>query len=462
MMPAQQPPFSVVEATIAEMQAAMRQGRITSRGIVQQYLDRIAKYEERLNAIITLNPRALDEADARDRERAQGKVRGPLHGIPIALKDNIHTTDMPTTGGALAFKGFVPPYEATLTKNLRDAGAIIIAKTNMTELANWIATGMPGNYNALAGYGFNPYDPRPDPREGTNDGRPALNAGGSSSGAGTAANFWAANVGTETSGSILTPANQTMLVGIKPTVGRISRYGIIPITADQDTAGPMARTVADAAILLGVLEGARAGSSRSRDEGVPASARTATTRASSTREGSQARASACRARRSSTRSATARLLREAIAVLQQHGATVVDPADIPRQPPPVCRDEGGMQGQGRELFDRVQVRHEARLQRVARVARTGLAGQDADRAARMEPCAPRRRCNQIWPGAARQFRRGRSRARSRALSCRSRDRRTDDRRRRHRCGDEARAARCAAVSADRRARRWPRSRGIRP
>ncbi len=116
---------------------------------------------------------------------------------------------------------------------------------------------MPGNYNALVGYGFNPYDPRPDPREGTNDGRPALTPGGSSSGAGTAANFWAANVGTETSGSILTPANQTMLVGIKPTVGRISRYGIIPITADQDTAGPMARTVADAAILLGVLEGRR-------------------------------------------------------------------------------------------------------------------------------------------------------------------------------------------------------------
>ncbi len=172
VMTGQQPPFSVVEATIAEMQAAMRQGRVTSRGIVQQYLDRIAKYEERLNAVITLNPRALDEADARDRERAQGKVRGPLHGIPIALKDNIHTTDMPTTGGALAFKGFVPPYEATMTKNLREAGAIIIAKTNMTELANWVATGMPGNYNALAGYGFNPYDPRPDPREApTMDGR---------------------------------------------------------------------------------------------------------------------------------------------------------------------------------------------------------------------------------------------------------------------------------------------------
>ena len=138
------------------MQTAMQQGRITSREIVLQYLTRIATYEDRLNAIIAVNPHALEEAEARDRERAQGKIRGPLHGIPVALKDNIHTTDMPTTGGALAFDGLVPPYEATLTKNLRDAGAIIIAKTNMTELANWVATGMPANYNGLAGHGFNP------------------------------------------------------------------------------------------------------------------------------------------------------------------------------------------------------------------------------------------------------------------------------------------------------------------
>jgi amidase len=166
---------------------------------------------------------------------------------------------MPTTGGALAFAGFVPPYEATLTKNLREAGAIIIAKTILTELANWVAGGpmpMPGNYSALGGFGMNPYDPRRDPREASADGRPVLGTGGSSSGIGTAASFWAANVGTETSGSILSPSNQNMLVGIKPTVGRISRYGVIPITADQDTAGPMARTVTDAAILLGVLEGA--------------------------------------------------------------------------------------------------------------------------------------------------------------------------------------------------------------
>ena len=141
-------PFTVVEATIPEMQAAMKSGRLTSREIVVQSLVRIATYEDKLHAVITVNPDALKEADERDRERAQGKARGPLHGIPVALKDNIHTTNMPTTGGALVFDGFVPPYEATITKHLREAGAIIIAKTGMTELANWVAGGptpMPGN-----------------------------------------------------------------------------------------------------------------------------------------------------------------------------------------------------------------------------------------------------------------------------------------------------------------------------
>jgi amidase len=166
---------------------------------------------------------------------------------------------MRTTGGALAFEHLMPAYEATLAKNLRAAGAIIMAKTQMTELANWVAgppTPMPGNYNSVNGYGYNPYDPRRDPRTDVYDGRPVMPTGGSSSGIGTSANFWAANVGTETSGSVLNPANWTMLVGIKPTVGRVSRYGVIPITADQDTPGPMAKTVTDAAIMFGVLEGA--------------------------------------------------------------------------------------------------------------------------------------------------------------------------------------------------------------
>jgi len=335
-------PFSVVEATIPEMQAAMKEGRVTSRELVLSHLARIAIYEDRLNAVVAINPRALEEAEERDRERALGRVRGPLHGIPVALKDIIHTADLPTTGGALAFEGFHPPYDATLTKNLREAGAIVIAKAGLTELANWVASGMPGNYNAVSGYGMNPYDPRRDPREATADGRPALSTGGSSSGIGTAASFWAANVGTETSGSILSPANQNMLVAVKPTVGRISRHGVIPITADQDTAGPMARTVTDAAILLGVLESA-----------TPDPDDAATTRCppppsrdyrpfldASALKG--ARIGIPRAffydklqppgekeARGGLDADRARVMEEAIAVLKDRGAVVVDPVEIP-------------------------------------------------------------------------------------------------------------------------------------
>jgi amidase len=249
--------FTVAETGIPEIQAALKSKKLTSRELVIQYLTRIAIYDSRLHATITVNPNAIKEAEELDRERALGKIRGPLHGIPIALKDNIHTINMPTTGGALAFGGYTPLYEATLTRNLRDAGAIIIAKTGLTELANWVAgapTPMPGNYNAVGGFGYNPFDPRMDPRDGSFDGRPVLQTGGSSSGVGTNASFWAGNVGSDTGGSVISPANANMLVGIRPTIGRISRYGVIPITADHDTAGPMARTVTDAAIMLGVLE----------------------------------------------------------------------------------------------------------------------------------------------------------------------------------------------------------------
>jgi amidase len=338
-------PFNVVETGIPELQKALAEGHITSRQLVLEYLTRIALYEDQLKAAITINPRALEEAEALDRERAAGRVRGPLHGIPIALKDNIQTTDMPTTGGAVAFEGFRPGYEATVTRNLRAAGALIIAKTVMTELANWVAgppTPMPANYGGLAGYGFNPYDARRDPRPGNDDGRVALPTGGSSSGIGTAASFWAANVGTETSGSILSPANQTMLVGIKPTVGRVSRYGIIPITADQDTAGPMARTVTDAAILLGALEGP------GPDPNDPAAGRCPTPRDHDyrpylKRDGLRgARIGIPRAffydkitlpgettERGGLPDDQARVMAEAIEVLRREGATVVDPADIP-------------------------------------------------------------------------------------------------------------------------------------
>jgi amidase len=339
---APQPPFTIVEASIADMRAALEQRRVTSRELVQQYLLRIATYEERLNAVMTVNPAALEEAEALDRERAQGKVRGPLHGIPIALKDNIHTTNMPTTGGALAFEGLIPPYEATLTKNLRDAGAIIIAKTVMTELANWVASGMPGNYSALGGYGMNPYDPRRDPREASGDGRPVMGTGGSSSGIGTAASFWAANVGTETSGSILSPASANMLVGIKPTVGRISRYGVIPITADQDTPGPMARSVADAAVLLGVMESAAPDPNDAATKTCapppgrdytkflnPAGlkgARIGIPRASFYERTTPPGASQPRG---GLNPAQAKMMAEVIELLKQQGAVIVDPADIP-------------------------------------------------------------------------------------------------------------------------------------
>jgi amidase len=321
---------------------------------VTQYLVRIGMYEDKLHAVMTVNPNALAEADDRDRERAAGRIRGPLHGIPIALKDNILTHDIITTGGALAFENLLPPYDATLVKNLRDAGAVIIAKTTLSELANWVAgapTPMPGNYNAIRQFAYNPYDPRRDPREGTNDGRPALQTGGSSSGAGTAANFWAGNVGSETSGSILSPSNQNMLAAVKPTVGRISRYGVIPITADQDTAGPMAKTVTDVAILLGALE------SPAPDPNDPATktctppegrdytrflksdglkgARIGIPRAffydrvpPPTGEGAGPAAGFGRRGGGLTPEET-RLMNEAIDILKQQGAIVVDPVEIP-------------------------------------------------------------------------------------------------------------------------------------
>lgn len=340
-----QAPFTIVEATMTQMRLALEQGRVTSHELVAQSLVRLALYEDKLHAAITVNTKALEEADALDRERAAHHIRGPLHGIPVAVKDNIQTTNMPTTGGALAFDGFVPPYEATLVKNLRDAGAIIIAKTGMTELANWVAgapSPMPGDYNAIAGFGMNPYDPRRDPRDALFDGRPVLATGGSSSGIGTAASFWAANVGTETSGSILSPSNQNMLVGIKPTVGRISRYGVIPITADQDTPGPMARTVMDAALMLSVLEGPAPDPDdpdTNRCERPPAQDYTHFLDINALQG---ARIGIPRAffynnvvapgtanPRGGLTPDQLRVMTEAIEVLKQQGAIIVDPADIP-------------------------------------------------------------------------------------------------------------------------------------
>jgi amidase len=332
--------FSVVEASIADLRAAMESGRTTSRELTEQYLARIDRFKD-LRATIAVNPRAVADAEARDLERRQRKVRGPLHGIPIALKDNIHTLDMPTTGGALAFAGLRPPYEATLTRRLIDAGAVIIAKTTLTELANWVSSNMPPGYNSTLGFSFNPYEPR----RAAGSEAPLLQSGGmlspggSSSGIGTAASLWAANVGTETSGSILNPANQNMLVGIKPTVGRISRHGVIPITADQDTPGPIARSVADAAILLGAMEGNAPDPADPATKACKAPAGRDYTRFLRRNGLKGARIGIPRAffaargvrlgRAAPLADAPQAAAGEAIAALRAAGATVVDPADLP-------------------------------------------------------------------------------------------------------------------------------------
>jgi amidase len=273
--------FDVVEATIADIQAAFRSGDLSPQELVEIYLDRIAAFDQAagqplnggagkqpLNAFMHVN-----ESAGPDNE-GEGDGRGrPLFGIPIILKDNIATKDMPTTAGSVALGNSRPKKDATIADKLRRAGAIILGKGTLTEFANFIALGMPTGFSsqlrfqlseaggnlAKVGFGFNSYDPRIDPRTiaPVNDGRPILATGGSSSGPGIAvgANLATVGVGTETSGSILSPSGQNMLVGIKPTLGLVSRNGIVPITADQDTAGPMARTVTDAAKLLGVLAG---------------------------------------------------------------------------------------------------------------------------------------------------------------------------------------------------------------
>jgi amidase len=236
------------ELTITELQARMAAGQLTARQLTEAYLARIAAIDRagpRLNSVIETNPDALEIADALDSERAANGPRGPLHGIPILLKDNIDTADrLQTTAGSLALAGSIPPRDATVTAKLRQAGAIILGKTNLSEWANFRSTHSTSGWSSRGGQTRNPY---------------ALdrNPCGSSSGSGVAvaANLCAAAVGTETDGSILCPSNVNGIVGIKPTLGLVSRAGIIPISHSQDTAGPMARTVADAALLLDALAG---------------------------------------------------------------------------------------------------------------------------------------------------------------------------------------------------------------
>ncbi|HEX2665919.1 MAG TPA: amidase family protein [Candidatus Acidoferrum sp.] len=267
--------FQLVEATIQDIQDAFDSHLLAPSQIVSMYLARIEAYDKagpHLNSYMVVNPEALEAAhELEENDDQQGQHRDrPLFGIPMIVKDNNDTFDMPTTAGSVALGGSVPPDDAFLVKKLRRAGAIILGKGTLTEYANFLTNGMPAGYssqlrfqlggtaaNSMLGYGFNPYDPRPDPRTGFNDGRPALSPGGSSSGPGIAvsANLATVGIGTETSGSILSPGTMNLLVGIKPTRGLVSRDGIVPITADQDTAGPLARTVTDAAKVLGVIAG---------------------------------------------------------------------------------------------------------------------------------------------------------------------------------------------------------------
>lgn len=241
-------PFELNEKTIAELQQGMKSGDFTARGLAKKYLERIDDVDRRgpaVNSVIELNPDALAIAEASDRERKAKGPRGPLHGIPILIKDNIDTGDrMMTTAGSLALLGSIPANDAFIVKKLRDAGAVILGKTNLSEWANFRSSHSSSGWSGRGGQTKNPY---------VLDRNPCGSSSGS--GAAVAANLCAAAIGTETDGSVVCPSSANSLVGIKPTLGLVSRTGIIPIAHSQDTAGPMARTVMDAAILLSAITG---------------------------------------------------------------------------------------------------------------------------------------------------------------------------------------------------------------
>lgn len=240
-------PVDLETATVAQLKDALDNGQITSEQLTRAYLDRIQALDAQppaLNAVRAVNPNALAEARAADVARRTGTSAGLLLGIPVLVKDNIDVNGMPTTAGSVALADSHPHADAPLVAQLREAGAVVLAKGNLTEFANFLTSGMPGGYSSLGGQVINPYDASQSPS-------------GSSSGPGVAAAAGLAplTVGTETSGSILGPSAANSDVGIKPTVGLISRTGIVPIAHSQDTAGPIVKTVADAAILLTVLTG---------------------------------------------------------------------------------------------------------------------------------------------------------------------------------------------------------------
>src|SRR3984893_15966264 len=312
------PAFELEEITIAELQEGMKAGKYTARGITEKYLQRIEVLDKRgpaVNSVIEVNPDALALAEASDRERKEKGPRGPLHGIPMLIKDNIDTADkMMTTAGSLALVGSKVPQDSVVAQKLREAGAVIIGKTNLSEWANIRSRHSTSGWSGRGGQTKNPY---------------ALdrNPCGSSSGSGAAssANFCAAAIGTETDGSIVCPSSANGLAGIKPTVGLVSRSGIIPISHSQDGAGPMCRTVRDAAIVLGALTGVD-----------PDDAATTASSGKSQTDYAQycdprglkgARIGVAR-KYFGFNDAVDTLMEQALGVMKQQGATLVDPADI--------------------------------------------------------------------------------------------------------------------------------------
>jgi amidase len=317
--PPQVPSFALEELTIDELQSRMRSGAESAHSLTQQYLARIDAIDQRgpaINAVIELNPDALAIAERFDAERKSGKLRGPLHGIPVLIKDNIDTADrMHTTAGSLALAANVAARDSFVAERLRAAGAVILGKTNLSEWANFRSTHSTSGWSGRGGQTRNPY---------ALDRTPS----GSSSGSGSAAaaSCCAAAVGTETDGSVTSPSAAAALVGIKPTVGLIGRSGIIPISHSQDTAGPMARTVRDAAILLGALTGVdprdgatRASAGRSRTDYASLLDRNALR---------GARIGVARKRFTGYSRDADALFERALDLMKQHGATIVDPADI--------------------------------------------------------------------------------------------------------------------------------------
>jgi amidase len=312
------PAFELEEITIADLQEGMKAGKYTARGIAEKYLARIAALDKRgpaVNSVIEVNPDALALADASDKERKAKGARGPLHGIPMLIKDNIDTADkMMTTAGSLALVGSKMPKDSVVAQKLREAGAVIIGKTNLSEWANIRSRHSTSGWSGRGGQTKNPY---------------ALdrNPCGSSSGSGAAAsaNFCVAAIGTETDGSIVCPSSANGLVGIKPTVGLVSRSGIIPISHSQDGAGPMCRTVRDAAIVLGALTGVDAEDSA-----------TAESRGKSYTDYTQfLKADGLRGARIGVvrktfgfRDTVDKAMEEALEAMKREGAILVDPAEI--------------------------------------------------------------------------------------------------------------------------------------